>query len=61
MNIILGIILGVLVTLGGIHGGRVVVERWHLGTLGALSLGWLLGMVFVVLLLAMAFFVRVLP
>jgi len=61
MNIILGIIFGTLVTLAGIHGGRAAVERWHLGTLGALSLGWLLGMVFVLLLLGAALYARVLP
>jgi len=61
MNIILGIIFGVLVTLAGVHGGRAAVERGHLGPLGALSLGWLLGMVFVVMLVVVAFFARVLP
>lgn len=48
-----GAAIGLLVTLGGLHAARALVERWGLGTMGTLVLGWALGMAFVVALIVL--------
>jgi hypothetical protein len=54
----IGAAFGILATLAGVYGGRAVVDRWRLTSLQAVCLGWALGMVFMVLLLAAAYGVR---
>jgi hypothetical protein len=50
----IGALAGVILTLLGVHGGRAAVERWKLGPLATLSLGWAMGMAFVFVVVVLA-------
>jgi ABC-type Mn2+/Zn2+ transport system permease subunit len=47
-------ILGFVVTLIGAFAGEWLVERWDLGPKGAISLGWMMGMAFGVVVFAIS-------
>jgi hypothetical protein len=48
----IGSIIGFTVTLLGAYAGGALVKRWNIGPVGAVSLGWAMGMVFALIVVA---------
>jgi hypothetical protein len=46
--------VGIFITLFGIYGGEAVIKHLSLGPRAALSLGWLMGMAFILAMYVLA-------